>query len=545
MDPDVLRMLAVLSKPLTNQIEYSQRLIKSPDEYVRVAGIAALLDLAALPREQWEEAVLESRHGAVAARAFRFFVASFEYEFAEKVVSVFAPSDKFSVAERMRASLQMDSRRLVELHARQFLNDGGVEHLMEAAEQAEVSGGWASAIVWLARATVLQPIVPGGAYRLLRVLETANQFDLIEQVLEIFGKGGVFPEVRSIFRGVLFLHRKDPKGALQSLAKLRVSDIRGGASLQARLCQIRAQASEELGQYREALKWYREFNKQGVEKGADKRAYLATIERLARVNYPALSEDPRRDHFMMLGFPRSGTTLLEHAFAAHHEVETFEEIPSLTSMILSIEQVVEDRIDGEAQRREAFERARCRYYDEIDRRKSKTRARIFVDKLPIRTAWIQILEKFFPEKRYIFSIRHPHDVVLSCFKQSFTPNAAMENFRTLEDACEFYDRIMSIWFGVFPTESDRVLYVRYDELVTDFEKQVKRALAFVGVDWSDEVLRFSELSEGRKVATPSYGKVRSGLGLGVQSSRENYRFAFDTPHGAKLQKWVERFGYER
>ena len=74
---------------------------------------------------------------------------------------------------------------------------------------------------------------------------------------------------------------------------------------------------------------------------------------------------------------------------------------------------------------------------------------------------------------------------------------------------------------------------------------MRRALAFLGVDWSDEVLRFAELSDGRKVATPSYGKVRGGLGIGVQSSWENYRFVFDTPHGAKLHKWVDRFGYER
>lgn len=545
MDPDALRMLSILSRPLTNQIEYSQRLIKSPDEYIRVGGIAALLDLAALPRKQWDEAVVESRHGAVATRAFKFFAANLEYELAERVVSAFEPFEKVSVAERMRASLQMDSRRLVEIHARQFLHDGQVEHLMAAAEQAEAASGWRDAIVWLARATVLQPTGPAGAYRLLRVLETANQFNAIEQVLEIFGKGGVFPEVRSIFTGVMLLQKNDPKGALQTLAKLQVSEIRSGDAIKARLCQIRAQAYEGLQQYREALKWFQEFNKQGVPRGIDKRAYLATIERLARVDTPALSQDPHRDHFMMLGFPRSGTTLLEHAFAAHPEIETFEEIPSLTSMIIRVEQILEDRIAGDEQRREAFVQARRRYYDEIERRKSKLGARVFVDKLPIRSAWIQILEKFFPEKRYIFSIRHPYDVVLSCFKQSFTPNAAMENFRTLEDACEFYDRIMSIWFGVFPAEDDRVLYVRYDDLVTDFEKQVTRALAFVGVDWSDEVFRFSELSEGRKVATPSYGKVRGGLAIGVQSSWVNYRFVFDTPHGAKLHKWVDRFGYER
>ena len=545
MDPEVLRMLSILGRPLTNQVEYSRRMIQSPDEYVRIAGIAALLEFAALPREHWDLAVSEARHGAVAGRAFRFFVASFDYERAKRVASAFAPLDKPLASEEMQAVLGADSRRLVDISARKFLNDAKVEHLMAAAEHAEAASGWREAIIWLARATVIQPIVPAGAYRLLRVLETANQFDSIEELLAIFEKGGVFSEVRSIFKSVLLLQRKDPKGALESLSKLRVSDIRGGPTIQARLCQLRAQAHEALGQYRDAWKWYQEFNKQGVVPGLDKRAYLATVERLSRIDYPLPSDDQRAGHVMMLGFPRSGTTLLEHALSAHPEIETFEEIPSLTRMIVEIERTVERASAGDAERRSGFEQARRHYYDEIDRRKAKPGARVFVDKLPIRTAWIRVLEKFFPEQRYIFSIRHPYDVVLSCFKQYFTPNSAMENFRTLEDACEFYDRVMSIWFGVFPAENERVLYIRYDELVTDFENQVRRALAFLNVGWSDEVRRFAELSDARKVGTPSYGKVRSGLGIGIQSSWQNYRFAFDTPHGKKLQKWVDRFGYER
>jgi hypothetical protein len=87
--------------------------------------------------------------------------------------------------------------------------------------------------------------------------------------------------------------------------------------------------------------------------------------------------------------------------------------------------------------------------------------------------------------------------------------------------------------------------VRYEELVVNFEEQLKRTLAFLQLPWSDDVLHFADLSDSRRVATPSYAKVRAGLGLGVQTSWRNYRFAFDNPHGAKLHKWIDRFGYER
>jgi tetratricopeptide (TPR) repeat protein len=533
LEHDILATLSPLGRALTNPVEFSQRLVQSDDEYLRVAGFAGLLDIGAMPRELWDDLLAQSKHGAVATRAFRFFMTNFEYELAEKVLAAFEPFDKPAAAQGMRAFLELDAARLVEIHARQFLHEGRVEHLMAAAEQAQTASGWRGAVTWLARATVLQPMAPGGAYRLLRVLETANQFDLLEEVLALFERGNVLPEQRALYGAALSLHKKNPDGALKTLGKLRLSEIRSGAAAKARYCQLRAEAYEGLEQYADAMRWYRDANKQDVPQGLDKRGYLATIERLARTRFPPLKEEPHPDHFMMLGFPRSGTTLLEHALAAHPDIETFEEIPSLTRAVLAVEHIL-DGGDPSKRTPEAFEAARQRYYDEIDRRKSKPGARIFIDKLPIRSAWIQTMERFFPQMRYIFSLRHPYDVVLSCFKQSFPPNAAVENFRTLEDTCDFYDRVMSIWFSVFPEENERVLYVRHDELVTDFEGQMSRALAFVGADWSDEVRRFAELSE-----------ERSGLGIGVQSSWQNYRAAFNSSHAARLHKWVDRFGYER
>jgi hypothetical protein len=542
LEPDILRILSILGRPLTNQIEYSQRLIETGDEYLRVAGMAALLEFSLWPPALWEQAVQASKHGLVASKAFKFFVDNYEYELAERVAAVVEASEKPETAERMRAAIRLDAPRLVDMHARQFLHDGRTEHLIGAADQAEKAQGWRASVIWLARATALQPIRVDEAYRLLRVLETANQFDAIEEILGIFARGRVFGEMQAIFGGLLKLRKKDFKGAMQAVSKLRLAEMRGGA---ARLCQINAEAHEGLGQYRDAYKWYRLLNKQGMQPGLDKREFMAATERLSGISYPTLSEDKRADTVMMTGFPRSGTTLLEHALSAHPSVETFEEIPSVTSMALAVDRALDAGIKGESERREAFERARARYYVELDRRRAKPGATVLLDKLPLRSAWIEILEHFFPKQRYIFSIRHPYDVVLSCFKQHFTPNIAMENFRTLDDACELYDRVMTLWFGVFPGESDRVLYVRYDELVTNFEEQVKRTLAFLGLPWSDEVLHFANLSESRQVATPSYAKVRAGLGLGVQTSWRNYRFAFDNSHGAKLHKWIDRFGYER
>jgi hypothetical protein len=242
----------------------------------------------------------------------------------------------------------------------------------------------------------------------------------------------------------------------------------------------------------------------------------------------------------MVGFPRSGTTLLENVLAAHPRIETLEEIPSLDMALHHLDRMRARSVPSA----EIAAEARARFYREIDRRRRKPDAAIVVDKLPIRSAHARLLRRLFPEQRFIFSIRHPFDVVLSCFRHHFAPNAAMENFRTVAGTVETYDFVMRQWFDVHGMDDPAVCYVRYDDLVTDFEPTVGRIMDFLGVGWSADVLQFAEHAAGRKAQTPSYRKVRQGLTLGVQSSWRNYRFLFEAPSAKPLYKWAEFFGYE-
>jgi hypothetical protein len=169
---------------------------------------------------------------------------------------------------------------------------------------------------------------------------------------------------------------------------------------------------------------------------------------------------------------------------------------------------------------------------------------VLVDKMPIRSADAAFITKLFPEWRYVFSIRHPYDVVLSCFKQRFTPNAAMENFRTIDGAARLYDLAMTEWFKQHRMDDPNVHYVRYDDLVTNFEPVTRATLDFLGVEWDDAVKDFSRSAEQRAAKTPSYQKVRQGLSIGVQTQWRNYRFAFESEATKPLAKWAEFFGYE-
>jgi hypothetical protein len=106
-----------------------------------------------------------------------------------------------------------------------------------------------------------------------------------------------------------------------------------------------------------------------------------------------------------------------------------------------------------------------------------------------------------------------------------------------------YDFVLRCWFDVFPGQDERVYYVVYDELVNDFDRVIRGTLDHLGVAWSNDVSDFAESSSNRAVRTPSYAKVRQGLGIGVQTTRKDYDFLFDDRCRKLLDPWVERHGY--
>ena len=112
-----------------------------------------------------------------------------------------------------------------------------------------------------------------------------------------------------------------------------------------------------------------------------------------------------------------------------------------------------------------------------------------------------------PNAQIIDARRHPLDACLSCYRQLFAKGQAFTY--DLTEIGEYYlqyQRMMDHWARVLP---GRVLTVQYEEVVADFETQVRRLLEFCGLPWEDACLRFYE-SE-RPVRTPSAEQVRQPI----------------------------------
>ena len=166
-----------------------------------------------------------------------------------------------------------------------------------------------------------------------------------------------------------------------------------------------------------------------------------------------------------------------------------------------------------------------------------------IDKLPLDTALLGLIHFLFPGARIIFALRDPRDVVLSCFQQNFGMNAAMYQFLDLNSAAAYYDQVMRLgllWREKLPL---KVHVVRYESIVSDFEREVSALLTFLDLPWSDDLRNFHETARKRTIRTPSARQVIQPLYASSSGKWRNYETEL-APVRAVLDPWARRFGYE-
>lgn len=543
---EALRPLATLAVVHKGGAAYYTELRRSADPIIAAGAWCTLLDAKLVPQALWDEVIAQCTVGAIRRRAFDYFEEIYEHGLAAKALA--APASAAANAEdaARRAALALDWPAATEAAGALYLATGDLGQLQRASEFADLAGGWRPSLEWALRAVAIAPLTPIPLQRVFTVLDDAGQGVLMGEVAEILMARNLHLTVAQVFAASAALKQGDAAGALTRLKPFddrRILQDNAVAPYFGAIRAIQGAAEDKLGHYQQSYAIYLALKAAEKPPNVDPENFYRGTAARGALPIPPLPPDPRRDVVQMLGFPRSGTTLLENALAAHPRVETFEEIPALNAAIDQIERVLLGKAPKPAHPEDTYLAARAKYYEEIDRRRRKPGADVLIDKLPIRSADTALLGKLFADWRYIFSIRHPYDVALSCFKQRFSPNPAMENFRTIAGTARAYDHAMTQWFNRFSLDDPRVAYVRYDELVTDFERVTRGVLGFLGVDWDDAVRDFAAAAETRAAKTPSYQKVRQGLALGVQTSWRNYGSLFQSKEAAPLTKWARFFGY--
>lgn len=250
-----------------------------------------------------------------------------------------------------------------------------------------------------------------------------------------------------------------------------------------------------------------------------------------------------KGHVFLLGFPRSGTTLLEQVLASHPEVEALEERETLIDALRAFLAAPED-LDRLAQADEAeLAPLREAYWARVRAEGAVVEGKVFVDKHPLNTLKLPLIAKLFPDAKILFARRDPRDVILSCYRRRFAMSGSAYQLLTLPGAAGYYDAAMQIAERLEPAMGAQTLVVRHEALIADFDAVAGEVCAFLGLPWTDALRGFAERTRDRGIATPSGAQLAGGLSSEGVAQWRRYRPQM-APALPRLAPWVARFGYD-
>jgi tetratricopeptide (TPR) repeat protein len=363
-----------------------------------------------------------------------------------------------------------------------------------------------------------------------------------------------------LFKARLLRRLKDRAGAEAIFQKLAESSDA--------LPQVRAQAWAEIAQQRDREGDYDGAMTAMLEcKGfllPDEAALLKESEGL-QLHLSKLAESLTPAHWqrwvdagkafppqrmaVLASFPRSGTTLLEQVLDSHPGLVSSDEREAfgrdIFPAIWRTEQTplpTAEALDNASLERLSAQRQRYLTYMEAALNEPVGN-RIHLDKNPTLTLLIPGMVRLFPETKLLIALRDPRDVILSCFMQYLPLNTNSVCYLTLERTARRYAHDMGIWRRFRETACSPWIEIRYEDCVTQLEREARRALEFLGLPWDPQVLQYRERLKSKAVASPTYEAVSQPLYTSAIGRWKNYRKYLE-PCLEILQPCVNAFGYQ-
>lgn len=317
-----------------------------------------------------------------------------------------------------------------------------------------------------------------------------------------------------------------------------------------RRAQLIAELHDRLGDSERAFAAFEEMNRAAVaaKPASGGPTYRQVIERRAALLTPEWAAGWARHDtagegeapIFILGFPRSGTTLLDTLLMNVPDFHVLEELPVLRQP----EAAAADEAALPTLGRDETLRLRRLYFDALEAISPPPPGHTVVDKSPLHMARVPLLHRLFPDSKVILVERHPCDVVLSCFMSNFQLNFAMRSFTDLDEAARTYDAAFDLWTRATELLPVDVHRIRYERMVEDLEAEMRPLIGFLGRDWDPAVLD-NQASAARRdhIRTASYAQVVEPIYKRSAGRWTRYRAQL-APVLPILAPWAERMGYE-
>ncbi|HEV2538271.1 MAG TPA: sulfotransferase [Frateuria sp.] len=271
----------------------------------------------------------------------------------------------------------------------------------------------------------------------------------------------------------------------------------------------------------------------------------AEVDRQAHACWkPLRAPDSRESPVFVVGFPRSGTTLLEQMLDAHPDFRSMDErafIHELTERMELVGQHYPADLAGLTEAEAG--QLRAAYFRMVGRVLPDLGPRRLVDKNPLNMLCLPMIMRLFPQARIILCLRHPCDVLLSCSMQPFRSPAFMVLCSSLQRLARGYVQAFEQWHRQVEVFGPRVLEWRYESVVGDLDGHLARLGAFLEIGDASPMARFADHARNKRfISTPSYAQVTQGIHPGAVGRWQGYREQFE-PVLPLLQPLMDRLGY--
>lgn len=266
----------------------------------------------------------------------------------------------------------------------------------------------------------------------------------------------------------------------------------------------------------------------------------STVDAWASIQAPAVIDSP----IFVVGFPRSGTTMLETMLDAHPMLAGMDERTFLQDVVEGVRDFGL-RYPDDIGRLDDVQAARLRdsYWKLVRTRAKIDASHRLVDKNPLNIVRLPMIRRLFPRAKIILALRHPCDVVLSNYMQTFRTPAYVALTATLASTAKGYADTFDFWISQSEIMQSDVLELRYEDIVDDIEGQSRRIAGFLEIPWDERMVDFHVRAKERGyIATPSYHQVVEPVNRKGIARWERYREYLD-PVIPILRPFIERWHY--
>lgn len=257
-----------------------------------------------------------------------------------------------------------------------------------------------------------------------------------------------------------------------------------------------------------------------------------------------IAPDAHSSPVFIVGFPRSGTTLLEQMLDAHPALQSMDENPFFDRLADKLRKHDERIVENlEVLRQYDCDELRKRYLVMAAEKVSRRKGAQLVDKNPLNMLWLPMIYRLFPQARFILCLRHPCDVLLSCYSLNFRSSVLAAASASLERLAAAYVQAMRCWLHHVEVFQPNVLVSRYEDLVLDTTAQTQHIAAFLQLDDAAPMLQFDRRARDKGyIATPSYHQVIEPVNTKGLNRWLRYREYFE-PVLPILEPMLKHWGY--